>query len=86
MVWNRTMNQVLVFAANGTTVDQRTASIPGAIPDIGEFHVGSLAGGADALGAMEQVRLFDEALSVDEIRLFSVGFVPSSNPHWELYN
>ncbi|MCA9435586.1 MAG: S8 family serine peptidase [Candidatus Omnitrophica bacterium] len=86
VVWNRTMNQVLVFAANGTTVEQRTASIPGAIPDIGEFHVGSLAGGADALGAMEQVRLFDEALSVDEIRLFSVGFVPSSNPHWELYN
>jgi len=86
MMWDRTAGQVRLFASTGSAVVQASAALPGTIPAPGEFLIGSNQAGANNLGAMEQLRLFDEALTVGEVQTFSVGYTPSSIEGWNLYD
>lgn len=85
MVWDRTAGSVRAYHFDGMTVGQSSRPIPGVLPAVGAFHIASNSAGGAPLGAMEQIRLFDRALTYDEVRRLSVEFVPSSNEMWALY-
>ena len=49
------------------------------------FHIGSSSGGSMPLGAVEQVRFYDEAMTVDQFQPFSSSVLPAGHDAWLLY-
>jgi subtilisin family serine protease len=85
-VWDRTGGSVHLFASGSAGLVETVAPI-GARSLIGggNFHLGSSLAGARGLGLIEQVRYFNQALTLGQISPFSSGPIPAAQENWELY-
>ncbi len=85
-VWDRTNNQIRVYASNNQDLLETFAPIAGvSLTGSGVFHLGSTQAGNNGIGLIEQVRYFDSALTSEQLRRFSIADPTSGTVNWILF-